>query len=189
MGRWEPDSRGGCRRRPSLCTPSGGSTRPRPPRSPTRAGVTERTFFRHFADKREVLFGGSAVLQERIVAGVVGGARRATARSMPWPAVSTPPPPCSARSAGTCPPAPGRHRRQPRATGARTGQAGRLRRRGRRRPARAGRERAAGDPGRRGRHDGVARGPRAVGQRQRRPEPLRIMRDCMAELRAVTSGS
>ena len=33
-------------------------------------GLTERTFFRHFADKREVLFGGSAVLKERIVAGV-----------------------------------------------------------------------------------------------------------------------
>ena len=27
-----------------------------------RAGVTERTFFRHFPDKREVLFGGEAVL-------------------------------------------------------------------------------------------------------------------------------
>ena len=34
------------------------------------AGLTERTFFGHFADKREVLFGGSALLQERIVAGV-----------------------------------------------------------------------------------------------------------------------
>jgi AcrR family transcriptional regulator len=28
------------------------------------AGLTERTFFRHFADKREVLFSGSAALQE-----------------------------------------------------------------------------------------------------------------------------
>ena len=29
-----------------------------------RAGLTERTFFRHFADKREVLFSGSAHLAE-----------------------------------------------------------------------------------------------------------------------------
>ena len=29
-----------------------------------RAGLTERTFFRHFADKREVLFGGAAQLQD-----------------------------------------------------------------------------------------------------------------------------
>ncbi len=35
-----------------------------------RAGLTERTFFRHYADKREVLFAGSAVLQEQIVRAV-----------------------------------------------------------------------------------------------------------------------
>jgi AcrR family transcriptional regulator len=32
-----------------------------------RAGLTERTFFRHFADKREVLFWGAASLQEHLV--------------------------------------------------------------------------------------------------------------------------
>lgn len=35
-----------------------------------QAGLTERTFFRHFADKREVLFWGSAQLQEAIVGAV-----------------------------------------------------------------------------------------------------------------------
>ena len=33
-----------------------------------RAGLTERTFFRYFADKREVLFSGSKELEESIVA-------------------------------------------------------------------------------------------------------------------------
>jgi AcrR family transcriptional regulator len=32
-----------------------------------RAGLTERTFFRHFADKREVLFAGAALLEELLV--------------------------------------------------------------------------------------------------------------------------
>lgn len=35
-----------------------------------RAGVTERTFFRHFADKREVLFDGSNALQDAVVGAV-----------------------------------------------------------------------------------------------------------------------
>ena len=35
-----------------------------------RAGLTERTFFRHFADKREVLFAGAAMLQELLVSTV-----------------------------------------------------------------------------------------------------------------------
>lgn len=35
-----------------------------------RAGVTERTFFRHFPDKREVLFDGQAVLVDALTASV-----------------------------------------------------------------------------------------------------------------------
>jgi AcrR family transcriptional regulator len=37
-----------------------------------RAGVTARTFFRYFADKREVLFAGSLSLQEQLVAALDG---------------------------------------------------------------------------------------------------------------------
>jgi AcrR family transcriptional regulator len=35
-----------------------------------RAGLTERTFFRHFADKREVLFAGANLLQDHVVSAV-----------------------------------------------------------------------------------------------------------------------
>ncbi len=49
-----------------------------------RAGVTERTFFRHFADKREVLFGGSHRLQELMVGAVLS----APASAAPMDAVA-----------------------------------------------------------------------------------------------------
>jgi AcrR family transcriptional regulator len=39
-----------------------------------RAGVTERTFYRYFSDKREVLFAGSAELQRRMVDAVTAAA-------------------------------------------------------------------------------------------------------------------
>ncbi len=35
-----------------------------------RAGLTKRTFFRHFGDKREVLFSGSGPLEEKFVAAI-----------------------------------------------------------------------------------------------------------------------
>ena len=40
-----------------------------------RAGLTERTFFRYFADKREVLFSGSKELEQLIVDGVASAPR------------------------------------------------------------------------------------------------------------------
>jgi AcrR family transcriptional regulator len=42
-----------------------------------RAGLTERTFFRHFADKREVLFAGAEAFQEVVLGGVAGAAASA----------------------------------------------------------------------------------------------------------------
>lgn len=37
-----------------------------------RAGVTERTFFRHFPDKREVLFDGEATVRAALLASIAG---------------------------------------------------------------------------------------------------------------------
>ncbi len=72
MGRWQPDSRGRLQEAALALYSERGFDRTTAAQIATRAGLTERTFFRHFADKREVLFAGSAVLQERIVAGVAG---------------------------------------------------------------------------------------------------------------------
>ena len=54
-----------------------------------RAGLTKRTFFRYFADKREVLFSGAAAFQERVVAAVIS-APEDVAPSMPWSPPSRP---------------------------------------------------------------------------------------------------
>ena len=70
MGRWEPDSRGRLQEAALALYAERGFDQTTAADIAARAGVTERTFFRHFADKREVLFGGSALLQERIVTGV-----------------------------------------------------------------------------------------------------------------------
>jgi AcrR family transcriptional regulator len=45
-----------------------------------KAGVTERTFFRHFSDKRDVLFGGDTVLSDALTSAIRG----ASAEFGPW---------------------------------------------------------------------------------------------------------
>ena len=72
MGRWQPDSRGRLQEAALALYSERGFDQTTAAQIAERAGLTERTFFRHFADKREVLFGGSALLKERIVAGVTG---------------------------------------------------------------------------------------------------------------------
>ncbi|MGH9088446.1 MAG: TetR family transcriptional regulator [Acidimicrobiales bacterium] len=72
MGRWESDSRGRLQEAALALYAERGFDQTTAAQVAEQAGVTERTFFRHFADKREVLFGESAFLQEQIVAGVAG---------------------------------------------------------------------------------------------------------------------
>jgi AcrR family transcriptional regulator len=72
MGRWQPDSRGRLQEAALDLYSERGFDQTTAAQIAAQTGLTERTFFRHFADKREVLFGGSALLQERIVAGVAG---------------------------------------------------------------------------------------------------------------------
>jgi AcrR family transcriptional regulator len=72
MGRWEPDSRGRLQEAALTLFAERGFDQTTAAEIAQRAGVTERTFFRHFADKREVLFGGSEHLRRQIVAGVAG---------------------------------------------------------------------------------------------------------------------
>ena len=70
MGRWEPDSKGRLHEAALALFSERGFEQTTAAEIAARAGVTERTFFRHFFDKREVLFGGSELLKQRIVAAV-----------------------------------------------------------------------------------------------------------------------
>lgn len=70
MGRWEPDARGRLRQAAITLYATRGFEDTTVADIAEAAGVTERTFFRHFPDKREVLFAGSERLLELAVAAV-----------------------------------------------------------------------------------------------------------------------
>jgi AcrR family transcriptional regulator len=72
MGRWEPNARGRLEQAAMELYRERGFDSTTVAEIAERAGLTERTFFRHYADKREVLFGGAGLLQEMLVGGVRG---------------------------------------------------------------------------------------------------------------------
>src|SRR5215472_3630839 len=78
MGRWEPDARGRLERAALELYGERGFEQTTVAEIAGRAGLTERTFFRHFADKREVLFAGSAALRDLIVNAVTSAPASAT---------------------------------------------------------------------------------------------------------------
>ena len=70
MGRWEPNARGRLQQAAFALYGERGFENTTVAEIAARAGLTERTFFRHFTDKREVLFWGSGILQDLMVRAV-----------------------------------------------------------------------------------------------------------------------
>ncbi|MFF2183541.1 TetR family transcriptional regulator [Streptomyces sp. NPDC058155] len=67
MGRWEPNARGRLEQAALDLFGERGFEQTTTAQIAERAGLTERTFFRHYSDKREVLFGGSQLLEKTFV--------------------------------------------------------------------------------------------------------------------------
>lgn len=84
MGRWEPDARGRLAKAAMTLYAEQGFEQTTVAEIAKQAGLTERTFFRHFADKREVLFSGMEMLRDLLVRAVAD----APASAAPIDAVS-----------------------------------------------------------------------------------------------------
>src|SRR5579859_5558434 len=79
MGRWEPNARGRLAKAAMTLYAEQGFDQTTVAEISARAGLTERTFFRHFADKREVLFYGTEMLQDLLARTVADAPASATA--------------------------------------------------------------------------------------------------------------
>jgi AcrR family transcriptional regulator len=78
MGRWQPDARGRLGQAAMELYAERGYEQTTVAEIAERAGLTARTFFRYFADKREVVFAGSDAIGDRLVAALDGAPASAT---------------------------------------------------------------------------------------------------------------
>jgi AcrR family transcriptional regulator len=76
MGRWEPNARGRLEQAAMELYSERGFEQTTVAEIAQRAGLTERTFFRHYADKREVLFSGAGPMHELLLDAVAGAPER-----------------------------------------------------------------------------------------------------------------
>jgi AcrR family transcriptional regulator len=79
MGRWEPNARGRLARAATTLYAEHGYEQTTTAEIAQRAGLTERTFFRHFADKREVVFYGMDSARDLLVQAIADAPATATA--------------------------------------------------------------------------------------------------------------
>ncbi|MEV6448195.1 TetR family transcriptional regulator [Amycolatopsis sp. NPDC051716] len=79
MGRWEPGAGGRLREAALNLYLERGFDQTMVNDIAERAGVSARTFFRHFADKREVLFDAAAEVEEKSLAALEGAPAAASA--------------------------------------------------------------------------------------------------------------
>ncbi|MFD9701760.1 TetR family transcriptional regulator [Lentzea sp. NPDC059081] len=82
MGRWEPGASGRLREAALALYLERGFEQTMVADIAERAGVTARTFFRHFADKREVLFEASADLEKSALAALADAPAPASAMDL-----------------------------------------------------------------------------------------------------------
>ncbi|MEU6239326.1 TetR family transcriptional regulator [Kitasatospora sp. NPDC047058] len=85
MSRWEPNARGRLAEAALALYGEQGFDRTTAAEIAARAGLTERTFYRHFADKREVLFHGTDMVRELLARAIAD----APAGAAPMDAVGT----------------------------------------------------------------------------------------------------
>jgi AcrR family transcriptional regulator len=78
MSRWEPNARGRLEQAAMALYAERGFEQTTVAEIAEQAGLTERTFFRYFDDKREVLFGGAEEVKGLLVDAVAGAPSSAT---------------------------------------------------------------------------------------------------------------